>query len=119
MRIRLENELRHDDAVLALPNSETTSSPGGEAEMQDNCILCGKEVQRGGYSATVEGVVLRPLCPNCDSLCSKQPKRVLDEHREVFERALAERRDLIARQTALAEVYSPPEPAERSQRELS
>lgn len=54
--------------------------------MQDNCILCGQEVQRGGFSAKVEGVVLRPLCPSCDARCSKEPRKIFDEHRDIFER---------------------------------
>jgi len=83
--------------------------------MQDNCILCGKEVQRGGFSAKVEGVILRPLCPDCDELCSKQPKKVFEEHRDIFERTEAERRDLIARQVATVKTHSAP--PQRSQRE--
>jgi hypothetical protein len=80
----------------------------------DNCVLCGKEVHRGGYSTRVEGVILRPLCPDCDQLCSKDPKRILDEHREVFERMLAERREALAPPTASA---AAPEAPRRSQRE--
>jgi hypothetical protein len=67
----------------------------------DNCVLCGKEVDRGGYSTTkILGVVLRPLCLNCCELCDKDPKRMVDEHRELFERMLADQRERLAAKLA-------------------
>lgn len=72
--------------------------------MQDSCILCGEAVQRGGFSARVEGVVLRPLCPNCDARCSKEPKKVFDEHRDTFERM--RRHESITSPMGAAEVSS-------------
>jgi len=80
----------------------------------DYCVLCGKEVQRGGYSSKVGGVVLRPLCPDCDELCSKEPKRVVDEHRDVFERMLAERLEALTPTTTTVATSETPR---RSQRE--
>ena len=84
----------------------------------ENCVLCGKEVHRGGYSARVEGVVLRPVCPDCDQLCSKDPKKVVDEHREVFERILAERREALAPRIDSAAIPETPQRPQREQKLL-
>lgn len=51
----------------------------------------------------VQGVRLGHLCLDCRELCSKDPKKVVDEHREVFERMLSERRELL--------LNKPPAPA--------
>lgn len=45
--------------------------------MSDNCMLCGKETERGGFSNRVTGVLLRPLCEGCDYYCSTHPKEVV------------------------------------------
>ncbi len=79
-----------------------------------NCILCGKEVERGGYSAKVKGVVIRPVCPDCDELCSKDPSKIVEEHREVFEKMLADHREAVA--PRIASVATPEAP-QRSPRE--
>ncbi len=80
----------------------------------DNCILCGKAVQRGGYSSRIGGVVLRPLCGDCDELCSKEPKRVAEEYQGVFEKMLAERRETL---TATSDTRGLPQEIQRPQRE--
>jgi hypothetical protein len=69
--------------------------------MQENCILCGKAVERGGYAAKIEGFAVRPVCPECDGLCTRQPKQVVEEHRDFFKRLLAERVESISREMDL------------------
>jgi hypothetical protein len=73
----------------------------------DNCVLCGKQVDRGGYSTTkIPGVILRPLCLSYCELCDKEPKRIADEHRELFERMLAEKREQQAAKSTLVDTTS-------------
>jgi hypothetical protein len=72
----------------------------------DNCVLCGKEVDRGGYTARIRGVILRPLCLSCSELCGKDPNKIIDEHRELFERMLAEKRELLAAKSVLVDTAS-------------
>jgi len=63
----------------------------------DNCILCGKEVGFGGYSTQkFPGVILRPLCLECRELADRDPKRIADEHHELIERMVAERKRMLA-----------------------
>jgi hypothetical protein len=79
----------------------------GRRYSMDNCVLCGKEVDRGGYSTTkIPGVILRPLCLSCAELCDKDPKKIVDEHRELFERMLAEKRELLAAKSVLVDTTS-------------
>ncbi len=61
----------------------------------ENCVLCSQEVQKGGYSSKVGGVVFHPLCSACHDLCSRDPDRVVNEHREVLERMLARSREAL------------------------
>jgi hypothetical protein len=83
--------------------------------MEQNCVLCGKEVQRGGYSSRVGGVVLRPVCADCDEKCSKEPERVVKEHGDVFEQMLVVHREALAHQNEPLQVAATPQ---RSQREV-
>jgi hypothetical protein len=73
----------------------------------DKCVVCGTDVDRGGYSTTkIPGVILRPLCLNCRELCDKDPKRFADEHRGLFERMLADRRERLAAMPAPVDTVS-------------
>jgi hypothetical protein len=85
--------------------------------MQDICILCGKEVERGGYSSKIGELVLRPLCSSCDELCSLDSKRVVEEHRELFEKMFAERRESLERRLSPVEPTITSAVPSRSQRE--
>jgi hypothetical protein len=77
--------------------------------METNCVLCGREVQRGGYSTKVEGVTVRPLCLECDELCSRTPhEQIVNDHREVFERMRAEKqRILVSNPESIKETAAP------------
>src|SRR5713226_6607450 len=61
-----------------------------------SCSLCGKEALLDGYGVTIAGVALDHVCADCRELCSKDPKRIVDDHRDVFEKMLAERRESLA-----------------------
>jgi hypothetical protein len=50
-----------------------------------NCTICGNEVERGGYSSEVAGVLLRPLCEPCDRLCSSNPNSIAENHPWLFD----------------------------------
>src|SRR5205823_10809240 len=63
--------------------------------MNTKCILCGKEVGRFGCTSKIGGLVIEPLCSDCNADCSEDSKKVLDEHRELFERMLAEHRESL------------------------
>src|SRR6266849_6950419 len=78
-----------------------------EGVTMENCPLCGRVVDRGGYSVGVQGVRLGHLCRDCRELCSKDPKKVADQHRDVFERMLAERRDSLLRKPAAQATTTP------------
>jgi hypothetical protein len=59
--------------------------------MNQDCILCGKEIERGAeYTGEVGEALLHPVCLNCWKLCEKEPDRVLKEHREMIEKILAD-----------------------------
>lgn len=53
--------------------------------MSDNCMLCGQETERGGFSNRATGVLLRPLCENCDYHCSTHPKEVAARYPWIFD----------------------------------
>jgi hypothetical protein len=53
-----------------------------------NCVLCNIEVEQGGYSTKVSGVMLRPLCQNCDNLCSSRPESVIKDHPWLFDSSI-------------------------------
>jgi len=53
--------------------------------MMPTCILCGKEVERGGFSTRIAGVILRPLCPDCDHLCTNKPNDVVKDYPWLFD----------------------------------
>ncbi len=38
-----------------------------------NCVLCGNEVERGGYSSKVNAILLQPLCESCNHICFSNP----------------------------------------------
>jgi hypothetical protein len=52
----------------------------------DRCLLCRKELPRGGFSARVAGILLSPLCGDCERRCSTNPDNVVAEHPRLFER---------------------------------
>ncbi len=52
--------------------------------METLCVMCGKQAEQGGYTARIEGHVLRPLCGDCQGLCSKYPGQVLQEYVHLF-----------------------------------
>jgi hypothetical protein len=52
--------------------------------METLCIMCGKEAEQGGYTARIQEHVLRPLCGDCQRLCSKDPGQVLQEYAHLF-----------------------------------
>jgi len=52
--------------------------------METLCIMCGKEAEQGGYTARIQEHVLRPLCGDCQHLCSKDPGQVLQAHAHLF-----------------------------------
>ena len=62
--------------------------------MAKQCILCGQ--QMGWLSATgsteIQGVRIEPVCSSCCELCSTNPEKVIDTHRELFREMLSERR---------------------------
>ena len=49
------------------------------------CLLCGKELPRGGFSTTVSGVYLYPVCADCQDRCSSDPDGVVAEHPQLFD----------------------------------
>jgi hypothetical protein len=51
----------------------------------NRCLLCGKELPRGGFSAQVSGVYLFPVCADCQDRCSSDPNGVVTEHPQLFE----------------------------------
>lgn len=82
-----------------------------------SCPLCGKEALLDGYCVTIAGVVLVHVCADCRELSSKDPKRIFDEHRDVFEKMLAERRESLSGRLGVAEAGS--DGSRRSERERS
>src|SRR5258707_7506098 len=52
--------------------------------METLCIMCGKETEKGGYTARIEQHTLRPLCDECQRLCSTYPGQVLREYPSLF-----------------------------------
>jgi hypothetical protein len=57
-----------------------------ESGVTERCLLCGRELPRGGFSARVTGVLLTPLCEDCERQCSKDPNTVVAQHPRLFER---------------------------------
>jgi hypothetical protein len=53
----------------------------------ERCLLCGRELPRGGFSARVADVLLSPLCGDCERRCSREPDSVVDEHPQWFDRS--------------------------------
>ena len=51
----------------------------------EHCLLCGRELPRGGYSSRVAVVLLSPLCSDCERRCTTNPDSVVAEHHRLFE----------------------------------
>ena len=51
----------------------------------ERCLLCGRELPRGGFSARVAGILLSPLCAECERQCASDPNRVMAEHPQWFD----------------------------------
>src|SRR5918996_1351260 len=49
------------------------------------CLLCGKELPHGGFSASVFDVYLYPVCESCQDRCSRDPHGVVAEYPQLFE----------------------------------
>jgi hypothetical protein len=58
-----------------------------EASITERCLVCGRELPRGGFSARVAGVFLSPLCVECQRLCSTNPDLVVAQYPQLFERS--------------------------------
>jgi hypothetical protein len=65
----------------------------------ERCLLCGRELPRGGFSARVADILLSPLCVECERRCSREPHSVLAEYPQLFEE-----RELINRPVPLTRV---------------
>src|ERR1044072_2868622 len=52
--------------------------------METLCIMCARKAEQGGYTARIQEHVLRPLCGDCQRLCSKDPAQVLREYAHLF-----------------------------------
>jgi hypothetical protein len=57
-----------------------------EPGVTERCLLCRRELPRGGFSARVAGILLSPLCVDCERRCSANPDSVVAEHPRLFER---------------------------------
>jgi hypothetical protein len=57
-----------------------------ESAVTERCLLCRKELPRGGFSSQVAGILLSPLCADCERKCSSNPDSVIAEHPRLFER---------------------------------
>jgi hypothetical protein len=53
--------------------------------MTERCLLCGRELPRGGFSARVAGLLLSALCVECERRCSREPHNVVAEHPHWFD----------------------------------
>lgn len=51
----------------------------------ERCLLCGRALPRGGFSARVAGLLLSALCVECERRCSREPHRVVAEHPHWFD----------------------------------
>jgi hypothetical protein len=51
----------------------------------ERCLLCRRELPRGGFSARVARIFLSPLCAECERRCSTDPQGVVAEHPQLFE----------------------------------
>jgi hypothetical protein len=58
-----------------------------ESSITEHCLLCGRELPRGGFSARVAGVLLSPLCVECHRRCTTDPDSVVAEHPPLFDRS--------------------------------
>src|SRR6266481_5465016 len=85
--------------------------------METDCILCGKGVGPFPYTSKIEGFSLYPLCPDCHALCLRDPKKILADHRALFETMLAERRESLLGRPAPTDVASSGARPQRSQHE--
>jgi hypothetical protein len=70
-----KSTIRHDRGGRCMARVENISK---------YCLLCGKELPRGAFSAQVSGVNLYPVCADCQDRCSSDPNRVVAEHPELF-----------------------------------
>jgi len=59
--------------------------------MNHNCILCGKNIERGAeYTGHVAEALLHPVCLECWTLCDKEPQKVINQYCELIDKVLAD-----------------------------
>jgi hypothetical protein len=81
-----------------------------ELSVTEHCLLCGRELPRGGFSARVAGAFLSPLCEPCQNGCYRDPDTVVAEHPQLFARP--EAKETYVPPLPSAPQSSPPLPSE-------